>query len=373
MIADKVRTNAYVEALRRAVKPGSIVLDIGTGTGFFAMLACKFGARKVYAVEPADAIQVAREIAAANGYADRIEFFQNLSTRITLSERVDVVISDLRGVLPLFQHHIPSIIDARERLLKPGGCLIPLSDTLWVAIAKTSKLYHDHVKPWNNSHYGLDMKAALKIVTNSWSKRRVKLERLLGKPKCWATLDYAKIKSPNVSGKVTWTVGRAGMAYGLSVWFDAMLAKGIPLTNAPSSPELIYGSIFIPWSKPVALTVGDTVIVKLHADLVVKDYVWRWDTQILDQGHPTRIKADFRQSTFFGVPLSPEQLRKKASSYVPKLNEDGKVDQFVLGLLNSDISLREIANSVLDQFPDRFAKWENALTHVAELSQKYSQ
>jgi hypothetical protein len=115
------------------------------------------------------------------------------------------------------------------------------------------------------------------------------------------------------------------------------------------------------------------VIVKLHADLVVKDYVWRWDTQILDQGHPTRIKADFRQSTFFGVPLSPEQLRKKASSYVPKLNEDGKVDQFVLGLLNSDISLREIANSVLDQFPDRFAKWENALTHVAELSQKYSQ
>ena len=39
MIADSVRMDAYVRALRRAVKPGSVVLDIGTGTGIFAVVA----------------------------------------------------------------------------------------------------------------------------------------------------------------------------------------------------------------------------------------------------------------------------------------------------------------------------------------------
>ena len=61
MIADKVRMDAYSQALRRAVKPGSVVVDIGAGTGICAMLACRFGARKVYAIEPDDAIHVARD------------------------------------------------------------------------------------------------------------------------------------------------------------------------------------------------------------------------------------------------------------------------------------------------------------------------
>ena len=86
MVRDRVRTDAYVEALRESIGSNSVVLDIGTGVGILALLACKFGARKVYAVDPNDAIQIARELAAVNGYADRIEFIQNLSTRITLPE-----------------------------------------------------------------------------------------------------------------------------------------------------------------------------------------------------------------------------------------------------------------------------------------------
>src|SRR5881397_1050838 len=90
MVADRVRTDAYCEALRQAVKPGAVVLDIGTGTGIFAFLASYFGARKVYAIEPSDAIQLAREIAAANCCQERIEFIQALSTKVDLPERADV-------------------------------------------------------------------------------------------------------------------------------------------------------------------------------------------------------------------------------------------------------------------------------------------
>ena len=130
MITDGPRMQAYTDALTRSVFPGCVVLDIGAGTGIFSMLACQLGAGEVHAVEPDDSIQVARAIAAENDFSDRITFHQSLSTEINLTKRADVIISDLRGILPLLQHHIPSIIDARERLLAPAGCLIPESDDL---------------------------------------------------------------------------------------------------------------------------------------------------------------------------------------------------------------------------------------------------
>ena len=82
MIADRVRMEAYAEALRQAVKPGSVVLDLGSGAGIFALLACRLGARHVYAIEPSDIIEVGREIAAANSYSGRITFVQQRSEQV---------------------------------------------------------------------------------------------------------------------------------------------------------------------------------------------------------------------------------------------------------------------------------------------------
>ena len=78
--------DAYAAALRRVVKPDSVVMDLGCGPGLFALLACKLGARRVYAVEPENVVGLAREAAAANGFADRIEFFEKFSTEIMLPE-----------------------------------------------------------------------------------------------------------------------------------------------------------------------------------------------------------------------------------------------------------------------------------------------
>jgi hypothetical protein len=49
---------------------------------------------------------------------------------------------------------------------------------------------------------------------------------------------------------------------------------------------------------------GEHVEFRLAADLVQDGYVWRWDTDF--------PKASFKQSTFYGVPLSAAQLRKLA-------------------------------------------------------------
>ncbi len=93
MIVDSVRIAAYVQALRQSVRPGAVVMDIGTGPGIMAVLACQLGASRVYAIEPDEIIQVARTIAAANGCADKIEFIEDLSNKATLPLRADVIVS----------------------------------------------------------------------------------------------------------------------------------------------------------------------------------------------------------------------------------------------------------------------------------------
>ncbi len=372
MILDHLRMDAYVRALRQAVKPGSVVLDIGTGTGIFALLACQLGASRVYAIEPDDAIEVARETAAANGYAERIEFIQKRSTEVTLPERADVIVSDLRGVLPLFASHIPSVIDARKRFLTPGGTLIPRRDTLWVTVVEAPDLYRQYANPWDHNGYGLDMRVAHQIVTNTWGKVKVTPEQLLVEPQSWATLDYATVESPDAIAEETSTVTRPGTAHGLNLWFDATLVEGVHFSNAPGEPELVYGSAFFPFSRPVPLAVGDTASVGLQAKLIGEDYIWRWNTCILDQGDTRRIKASFAQSTFFGTPLSSTYLRKRASSHVPTLNEEGQIDLFIIGLMDGINSLGEIARQISARFPTRFATWTDALNRVGELSKKYS-
>jgi protein arginine N-methyltransferase 1 len=371
MIADAGRMEAYDRALRMAILPGSVVADIGTGTGIFAMLAVRYGARKVYAIEPADAIEVAREIAATNGCADRIEFIQGISTRVTLPEPADVVVSDMRGVLPLFQQHLPSIVDARQRLLRPGGTLVPQRDIIRAAVVDAPDAYRRCIFPWTENPYRLDMQAARKIVVNTWWKFGVSPERLISESEVWATLDYLTVASPDISGEVQFHATRAGTAHGVVLWFEAKLLDGVEFSNAPGQPELIYGNAFFPFSDPVDLAEGDRVAVKLQANLTGDDYVWRWDTRVLDRTDPTKVKASFRQSTFFGLPLSPAQLRKMADIHVPSVNEEGRIDRFILELMDGRNGLGEIALQVASRYPSRFPTAQKALSRLSELSLKY--
>lgn len=371
MIADRKRMDAYLQALRQAITPASVVVDIGTGTGIFALLACQYGARKVYALEPSDVLQVARAIAVANGYDQRITFLQNRSSTVTLPERADVIISDLRGILPLFQHHIPAIVDARQRFLAPAGVMIPQCDTLWAAVVEAPQLYDPLVAPWDESRYGFDMQSARQMVTNRWRKGRVTPEQLCVAPQRWATLDYTTVESPDVQAHMTWTVTRTSVAHGLILWFDTILAPGVDFSNAPGEDELIYGSAFFPWSAPVPVAAGDIITVALHAKLLGDDYLWRWHTHVQSRSGPSQ--ARFEQSTFNSVPLSPARLRKRSSTHVPTLNEDGQVDQLILACMSEHRALVDIAHQVSAHFPNRFATWQKALARVAELSEKYSQ
>ena len=369
MIADAPRIDAYVAALREAIKPDSVVVDLGCGPGYFAILACRLGARRVFAIEPSDVIQIGRDAAREFSLNDRIEFIQDLSTKVTLPEQADIIVSDLRGVLPWFQQSIASIIDARTRFLRPGGILIPQRDRLWAAVVEAPARYAEIVGPWEENGNGFGLSSGRNFVVNLWTKLRVRQEDFLGQPLLWRELDYYRTEEVNFCENISLSVDRKGTAHGLSIWFDTELLNGVDFSNAPGNAKLIYGQGFFPFQQALEVETGDRIDVRLEARLIKDDYVWRWDTALVSQD---KIKCHFKQSTMFGAPLSPAQLRKRTGSYTPQVNDEGAITRFVLSKMDGKNSNEQIAAELLTQFSSRFRNQSDALDVVTEMSDKYS-
>src|SRR5258705_5435919 len=217
MIADQGRTQAYAESLRRCVTPSSVVVDIGTGTGVFALLAARLGACKAYAIDPSDAIQFGRRIAAKNGLDKRIEFIQGISTQIQLPERADIIVAEIHGILPAHQRSLISLMDARDRFLAAGGCLIPRRETLWAAVVEATTLHEQTVGVWGKDILGIDMTAIGPTAANTWHKSRMQPHNLVTSPRCWANLDYAALRSPHVRATAAWEISERRIAHGIAV------------------------------------------------------------------------------------------------------------------------------------------------------------
>lgn len=125
MLHDPLRKPAFVAAVRDVVEPGSLVLDLGTGSGVLAIAAAQAGARHVHAVEPSGVVHLAQRIAEANGVGDRITFHRTWSTELELDEPVDFILTDLVGNDALDMAIWETVHDARARLAAPGVKLLP--------------------------------------------------------------------------------------------------------------------------------------------------------------------------------------------------------------------------------------------------------
>jgi precorrin-6B methylase 2 len=130
MLHDDRRTGDYLAALREAVRPGDVVLEIGTGSGVLAIAAARAGARHVYAIEASDIAEVAARVLEANGVEDRVTLVPGWSRLIELPEPADVLVAEIIGNEPLEEEILETTLDARRRLLKPGARLIPHTLTL---------------------------------------------------------------------------------------------------------------------------------------------------------------------------------------------------------------------------------------------------
>jgi type I protein arginine methyltransferase len=180
------------------------------------------------------------------------------------------------------------------------------------------------------------------------------------------------VENHDVRGNLEWIVERAGTGHGIVVWFDADLAEGIGFSNAPGTPESIYGSFFFPWTQPASLQKGQTVCVSLEAKLVENDYVWRWTTRIETLAGSSALPLQFEQSQLAGALLSAKQLRRIEAGHIPQLSDEGILRRRTLELMDGSASLEEIANWLVSEFPKRFANKKQAFSYAGLVSQEFS-
>ena len=140
MVNDHRRNDAYEAAIREAVArvgPSAHVLDIGAGSGLLGLMAARAGAKGVTGVERVGALaECARAVAAANGLAGVVQVLHAESTAVDSEalaggHRADLLVSEILDDGLLGEHVLPSVADARARLIAPGAPIIPSAATVW--------------------------------------------------------------------------------------------------------------------------------------------------------------------------------------------------------------------------------------------------
>jgi protein arginine N-methyltransferase 1 len=301
MVADR-RSDLYADALRRTVRPGQMVVDVGTGTGLWALFACALGARRVVAIEPDSVIAFAMELARVNGFADRITFVSSDVRDAVLDEPADVVVADLRDVLPFAPESVTGMMHAR-RWLKPGGLLIPQRDRLWLAAVEAPEAHRARAEPWETARFdGLDLSPLRRAALSLPRKERFEPRQVITTTASWAEIDYRTVLEPNVSGVASLVAERSGVAHGLAVWFDAELTDDVTLVNQPEAPPLLYGQAFLPWPNAVHVEAGDRMDVSIRAIHDGRNYTLTWKSVVTAVASGD-VRAAFEQSTFDAVPL----------------------------------------------------------------------
>ena len=370
MVTDRARTQAFVTALTNAITPDSVVLEIGTGAGFFALLACKLGAKKVYAIEPDIAIEIGKLCARNNPGSERITWIQGLSTAIDLPEKVDIVIGDLHGTMPFYNFNILSMRDAVTRHMKPDGIIMPRRDVLFAAPIQSPEDYKSIEAPWASDVHGLDLSAGRAFLVNTWWRRPVTDKvNMLAAALRLGEVDYATVTSPNLDGHCDWLIHSDGIVHGLSIWFDGDIGPNAGYSNAPNLPGLVYGNAFFPLETPLSVKKNERLLTKFSAKLIGDEYVYSWISEHFDVNGKSLAK--FKQSTFNSRPISPRKLAFASPDFIPELNQDGELTLQVLHAAQQKIKMADIAERIMASFPERFSSTQHALDTASKIIQKY--
>lgn len=274
MLHDQRRTNDYVAALAEAVRPGDVVLDIGTGSGVLAIAAARAGARHVYAVEGSDIAEVAERVFAANGVKDTVTLVPGWSRLAELPEPADLLVAEVIGNEPLEEEILETTLDARRRLLKPDARLIPHTLTLLARplllpeeAARQRAIGRSAVERWRQL-YGLEFQplldAAIPGPVNMPTEAEVAATwPPVGPPVVLASLDLTTFEDASVRASADLVLDAPGAVNAVAVSFRASLTGSIEHTLDPWTWPTSSWAVSV-WVLPDRLDLEPASRLRLH-------------------------------------------------------------------------------------------------------------
>lgn len=311
MLSDPLRMAAFTDAMRRHVKPGSIVLDLGAGSGILSLLACKFGAQRVYAVDPNPLVWALVDAAKRNGFEDQIVVICADSREIDLPDRVDVILADIRGTLPLFGGTQAIVSDACRRFLTAKGVVLPMSDRMFVAPVSEPRFMAEWNRIWKENDLGVDISSLGRWEFGSLIASQANASDLLSPAQCLGEFSWSTDVRMDLCPELVFKMAQDGDLHGFMGWFDLHFGNGLVLTNAPDAPKLVYGRATFLLGETVRVRSGFTVRVEINVRPLVSSEVWSWAGDVRDCSGA--VVYSFREST-----LKLASLQSIAAARAPR-------------------------------------------------------
>lgn len=259
MVDDPARTEPLCAAIAAAVRPGMRVLEIGTGTGVLAIAAAKAGAAEVIAIDvDSEALAAAEAAARKAGAADCIDFREELSFELALEERADLLLCETVGSFAFDENILATLADARERLLKPAGAIMPQRLELWGAPI-----------------------AALPALEEPAMIARVEASSLIAAPERIAAVDFQEAIPECLETTTPFRCARADTVRAFALWPVATWWEGHRTDAAPTAAPTHWRQGILPIEER-AVKRNEAIALDFcigpHPDepLLQTERLWRW-------------------------------------------------------------------------------------------------
>jgi type I protein arginine methyltransferase len=283
MLADKPRMDFYHAAIARHIQPGDRVVDLGTGTGILAAFAARRGASKVYAIDHSKILEHARTLAVANGIGN-VEFVATHSTEFKVEERVDVIVHEQMGDCLFDEAIVANVTDLRDRVLKPGGLILP---SVFEFYCEPVKLKDSRHVPfiWELNVHGYDYsrlewhRPQEPAYYHSVSCDPTVVEHFLTRPAPALTIDLHTLNESDMPHEVRFTrpVINAGRLDGYAIFFRARVDDDLCLGSGPLDPgRAPHWGFRILRTSRMDFAAGDVMEVTLTAGRWPDPDTWRW-------------------------------------------------------------------------------------------------
>ncbi len=281
MLADAVRVDTYAQAIRRQIKPGDVVVDLGTGSGVLAMIAARQGAT-VYAIDHSDFIEVAEKIARHNKI-DTIHFVRANSKSFTCPQKVDVILHEQIGDDLFNENMIENLLDLKRRMLKDGGRILPGRFELYlepVSLKPEFRVPYLAEISVHGLRFDVDLPELETYRSTRYNRRPMEnagVDAFLSDPQPLLTVDLNTISDAD-GIPTTWTttrrITRPGQVDGLFQYFRVIFDDETAFDTSPQHTKTHWGNrLFrIPQRQCQA---GDTLTYTLTMQSLYQSHTWK--------------------------------------------------------------------------------------------------
>ena len=245
MIRDTSRVGAFEEAIKKVVKKGDRVLELGCGSGILSIIAASCGATVVAIEADSNIASLARKNFAKYGELDitlieddAISFIDSYKL-----EKFDVIIAELMSIWCIEEPQVPIINLAREKVLADGGCIIPNDISNFMAVGSFT--------------FGND------IVECPYPIARftgIPDALLLSETKFVNSLNFDNDIPMQMSGEVVFDVYASGELNCVQISSLVELVDGVTFYNS----DTLMPITIVPLVAPLSVSKGDRVVVSYN-------------------------------------------------------------------------------------------------------------